>query len=85
MTPVEEAFYELLFGQGAWLGLIFFIVMLFLLSARNKWANIICIPISIFIGIMYIDNVATNSNLMWGAIIMFITPVFLIVMLAEKK
>ena len=81
----NEAFEALFFGSGAWLGILLFVTVVFLLSALNKWANVLCIPLSIFIGIWYLDNLEVSNNMMWGAICMLLSPVFLTVMLAEKK
>ena len=73
----SEFFTELLFGSGAWLGLILIIAIMLLVSAKTKTGGIFMCIISIFLGLEYFNNVSTSSNFMWSAIIMFITGALL--------
>lgn len=72
-----EFFNELMFGSGAWLGLILIVTIMLLVSAKTKMGGIFMCIISIFLGLEYFSNVATSSNFMWSAIIMFITGTIL--------
>jgi len=73
----QEFFQELLFGSGAWIGLILIIAIMLLVSAKTKMGGIFMCIICIFLGLEYFSNVATSSNFMWSAIIMFITGAML--------
>lgn len=78
MSEITELFTELLFGEGCWFGLILIVAIITLASAKSRIANIAFIPISVFIGILYFDNVDVSSNFMWAGIIMFIVASLLI-------
>jgi len=72
MNEAQEFFQELLFGSGAWLGLILIIAIMVLASAKTKIGGIPMLIIGIFVGIMYFDNVDASTNFFWSGIIMFI-------------
>lgn len=78
MSAIEEVFNELLFGSGAWLGLIIILVLLFGGTKANKYLGVAFIPVSLFLGIMYFDNVSTSENFMWAGVIMFISTILLV-------
>jgi len=78
MSEIELVFRELLFGEGCWIGLIIIIAIIALTSEKSKIANIVFIPISVFIGILYFDNIADNDIFLWAGIIMFIVSALLI-------
>jgi len=80
----QELFNELLYGSGAWIGFLIILSIILLVSVSVKHSGIIFIPICIFIGIFYLDNVAVNSNFMWSAIIMFLLPFFLFFRLMKE-
>jgi len=84
VKEVEEAFRQLLYGEGAWLGLILIVTTIMLTSYKNKYLSLVFIPITLFIGISYLDNVASNNNLTWMALVMFITTIFLLIQLAKR-
>lgn len=79
MSEVEEAFQVLLYGEGAWIGLLLFMTVMIVIGAKSKWASILFIPLSVFIGISYLENVSVSSNFMWCAIMMFIMSISLTV------
>lgn len=73
MNPAEEFFNELMYGQyGAWFGFVLIVAIIVLVSAKTKIGGIAMLPIGLFIGIEYMNNVATNSNFFWSGIIMLI-------------
>jgi len=80
MSEITELFNELLFGSGAWLGLILIvgIIISVALLSKNRVANLIFAIISLFMGIEYFSHVTTSSNFMWSGIIMFILTIFLV-------
>jgi len=85
MSIISEVFTELFFGQGAWLGLILFMTMTLGLVSKIKYSSIIMIPFTIFLGIFYLDNIASNSIFMWCAVLMFLTTVLIIVIELNRK
>jgi len=85
MSEIQQAFTELLYGSGAWLGLILIVTIIVVTSHRNKYLALIFIPVTIFMGISYLNNVTLNSDLTWMALIMFITSTFLLIKIAKQK
>lgn len=79
----SELFTELLFGSGSWIGLLLILSIIFVVSFIDKRSSIIFIPLSIFMGFMYLENVSANSYFMWSAILMFITTIFLVIRVVE--
>lgn len=67
----NDLFNALLFGQGAWLGLIIILVILVIAIGVWKYSACLFIPIAIFLGITYL-----SENLGWQAIIMFFASTF---------
>jgi hypothetical protein len=79
----QEFFTELLFGTGAWLGIILIVSVIVLVTFKEKLSAGIFLPICIFLGIQYFNSVPSNSNLIWGAILMFVMAVYCIGMLID--
>lgn len=85
MSAASDIFYELLFGSGAWIGLILILSIAFLVGARNKYVNLLFIPILAFFGLLYLDNVAASANFMWSAVFCFIGSGLLVIQFAKQK
>lgn len=85
MSAASEIFQELLFGSGAWIGLILILSIAFLVGARNKYVNLLFIPILAFFGLLYLDNVSASVNFMWSAIFCFVGSGLLVVQFAKQK
>jgi len=83
IMAIEEIFYELFFGSGGWLGLLLLLTIIVLLGMKSKVLAVLFIPLSIFLGVTYIQNVDPSNNLMWGGILMFLATIFLTVRLAK--
>jgi len=83
-NPFQLAFQELFYGSGMWLGILIILSFVVGLSLKNKYASILCLPVTIFLGIDYIVNMTTQTHL-WGSLIMFFTSIFLIINLMMKK
>lgn len=80
MSGVSVAFDELFFGTGAWLGLLLLLALIMVLSAKIKYSGVLMLPVSIFLGIAYLDN-----DLFWHGIIMFFCAVFVVINLARPS
>jgi hypothetical protein len=78
-------FNELLFGSGAWLGLTMILTLIFIVTVINKYAGLIFMPLTIFLAIDYLTMIPTNSNFMWGAILMLVTSVVIGVQAGTRK
>jgi len=85
MSEITETFTELFFGGGAWLMVIILVAMILVISVRVKHSVVIFIPISIFLGFNYLDNATASNNLQWCAIIMWIVPIFLILIEFQQR
>lgn len=85
MSEVQEIFQELFFGGGAWLGLILILALIFLAGNRNKYLNLLFIPVLGFLSLLYLDNVAVSSNFMWSALICFMAMPLLLVQFVKQK
>lgn len=85
MSEASEIFHELLFGEGAWIGLILILSIAFLVGARNKYVNLLFIPILGFFGLLYLDNVSASTNFMWSAVFCFVGSGLLVVQFAKQK
>jgi len=83
-NEAQEFFQELLYGEGAFLGLILILTILILVNYKYKNSGILFIPIAIMMGIQYLNNISTSSNFMWCAIIMFLAVPFLLYRMVEK-
>jgi hypothetical protein len=74
MSEIAIAFDELFYGSGMWLGLLLLIAIIIGISLKAKWAGIITLPATVFMGINYL-----TEGLMWHAILMVLTGVFIVV------
>lgn len=72
----DEFFNELMFGSGAWFGLILIIAIVIIVTAHKKISGVLFMPITIFIGIYYLQHLESNNMFIWGAIMMFITSIY---------
>ena len=76
---IEEVFTELFFGAGSWLGLLLLLSLILGLLFKNRYIGALMLPVSIFLGINYL-----NYNLGWHAIIMFFTSIFILVFMIKN-
>jgi len=67
----NDLFNALLFGQGAWLGLIIILVICIVAIGAWKYSACLFIPVAIFLGIAYL-----SYDLGWHALIMFFASCF---------
>ena len=85
MSEIIEFFNELMFGSGAWIGLILILSIAFLVSYKAKYSSLVFIMILIFMGMNYWDEVggkiSFTSNFVWAIIIDFIGVIILALIL----
>lgn len=81
MSEIIEFFNELMFGSGAWIGLILILSIAFLVSYNAKYSSLVFIVILIFMGLNYWDEVggkiSLTSTFVWSIIIDFIGVIIL--------
>lgn len=74
-----EFFEELLFGSGAWLGLILIVSIAFLVVSQVKYSSVFFAVIFLFLGIFYLEEVSSMSNFIWAVVIVwFMIPVLVL-------
>ena len=82
-NDVAVAFQELFYGEGIWLGILLILAIVTGLTMKNRYATVLCLPVTIFMGINYLQN--GTGNQLWGAIIMFCATIFLVVQLMRNR
>ena len=82
-NDVAIAFQELFYGEGIWLGILLILAIVTGLTMKNRYATVLCLPVTIFMGINYLQN--GTGNQLWGAIIMFCATIFLVVQLMRNR
>jgi len=75
----DDLFHVFLFGTGGWLGLLVILAIIVLVTYKVRYSGFLFVIVSVFIGITYLSNVSVNSNLLWGAIIMFLTALYCVI------
>jgi len=75
-AEITEVFEELLFGSGAWIGLIIILAIMLPLSVKLKYSSAIWIIVMIFLEIEYYNNISRSSNFMWAIIISLMAIAF---------
>lgn len=80
MSSISQAFTELFYGSGAWLGILLLLALIIVLSSRVKYAGVLMLPVAVFLGIDYLTN-----DLLWNALIMFFTSIFIIINLVGSR
>jgi len=63
MTLITELFSELLFGSGAWFGLLLILAVCLLVAYQVKYSGIFFTLFLLFLGIQYLTKI-TNENYM---------------------
>jgi len=77
---IDEAFESLFFGSGSWLGLLLFLIIITGLLFKWKYAGVLLLPMTIFLGIEYL-----NEGLKWQCMIMFLSSIFILFYLLTKR
>lgn len=81
----EEFFTELLFGSGAFLGLLLIIGFMLMLVVLVKYSTIVLVPFAVLMIVLYLQNVSVNSNFMWSSVLMFFCIILMFVVEAKRK
>ena len=80
MSSIALVFGELFFGSGSWLGILLLLVIILAISLKTKYAGVLMIPVTIFLGIEYL-----SKGMPWHTIIMLITSVFVILNMFRRE
>ena len=79
--PELEIFNELLFGSGAWLGLMLILGFMFLIAYKAKYTSVLFLLILLFLNFEYWDQIGyaidVTSNFMWSIVISYIAMLFM--------
>lgn len=71
-TALNDLFNVLFYGSGAWLGLLLMLLLIFGLIIKYPKAGLLMLPVTVFLGINYLNN-----DLGWHGLIMFLTSTFI--------
>ena len=80
MTAIDDAFNTLFFGSGSYLGILLLLALVIGLFLKWKYSAILTFPITLFLGMEYLDN-----SLNYHAGIMFFTTAFILMALYMKR
>lgn len=81
LSAIAELFNELLFGSGFWIGFIIISAFSIGISYKYKYTATIFAIVLFFMALQYWDNIAVDSNYMWGAVLCFVEMLFLAIRL----
>lgn len=76
----QEFFEELLYGSGAWLGLILILSIVLIVSLKVKYSSALFVPIMIFLGLFYLENVSESADFIYSVFITWSCVPFLLFM-----
>jgi len=71
-NEIAEAFTELFYGSGAWLGLLLYLTIIISLTYIWKKSGVFFIPVTVILGIQYFNN-----DLGWHSLIMWLTTIMI--------
>ena len=73
MSAIDDVFTALFYGTGSWLGLLLFITLILGITFAWKYGGLLMMPVSIFLGLLYLDN-----SLGWHGLIMVLVAIFIV-------
>jgi len=82
MSDISLVFTELFYGAGSWLGLLILLSIIVALTMKAKYAGVLMLPVTIFLGINYITY---DTPLLWNGIIMFFASLFILINLTKGE
>ena len=85
MNELELTFYELFYGSGKWLGILLLLSIVITLIIKSRYASILVLPVTIFMGIDYLSIPNPSQSNLWCAIIMFFASIGIIINLIKEK
>lgn len=80
MSLVAEAFQVLFYEEGAYLGILLYLLLMVGLIKKWKFSAALVIPIALFIGMDYLAN-----SLWYHGAIMFASTIFILLLVYKKK
>lgn len=80
-----EFFEELLFGSGAYLGLLLIVCVILLLTVAVKYSAIFTVPFSVLMIGLYLENASPYNNFMWASVLMVFVIVLVIAIEYKRK
>lgn len=75
----DDFFIALLFGEGAWIGVLLILAIVVLLMMAWKYGGVLVMPTTILLGVAYV-----GEDLIWHALIMFVTAIFAVYYMVTK-
>jgi hypothetical protein len=81
--PVQW-FHEFFYGSAKWLTLIVTLAIVIAVSTVFPYGGILFLPITIFLGIDYFNNIPSSSDFMWGALMMLFASIYVLMMAIRK-
>ena len=78
MSGIADVFTELFFGEGKWLGLILVVSFILVMCWRKREAAFIFLPITILMGLEYLETVSFSDPFFYGALTLMFMPLFII-------
>jgi hypothetical protein len=75
---INEVFNALFYGSGSWFGLLLLLAICLGLLVKWKYSGALLLPITVFLGIEYLDK-----TLIWHTIIMWITAIFILLYMVK--
>jgi hypothetical protein len=84
-SDIVTIFETLIFGEGAFLGFIMAASIMALVTVRIKIMAILFCVISGMLSIYCFNNIASNTNLIWVAILYGINIIMLIIIALSSK
>lgn len=80
-----EFFNELLYGSGAYLGLLIIVALLLFISIGVKYSTLFTVPFSVLMIAFYLANADPYNNFMWSSVIMVFVIILEIAIEYKRK
>jgi hypothetical protein len=90
VEPVTEQssafqwFHELFYGSAKWLTLTATLAIIIAVATVFPLGGILFLPITIFLGFDYYQNIPGSSDFLWGALMMLFASIYILVMAIRK-
>lgn len=76
---------NLMFGSGAWLAFIVIICLILLVGFKIKYSSAVFVPTSIYLAILYWDNVAADNNFIIASSLLLFAVIPLLIFMEYKR
>ena len=83
-TEATSWFQELFYGTAKWITLTILLAIIIAISTIFPYGGVLFLPITIFLGFDYFDNVPASSDFMWGALMMLFASIYVVLMIIRK-